>query len=179
MTKKTIQLILGLSAMLSHAQVLMGEGATASPSNASVINNSSVSLAFSNNNKGVILPWVTKTEDVLGQTNGSLVYDVSRKSVHIKLASGWLDLTQNDNGVVDTSLQDPATSQANGKVSIGTPTTTKGILVLEDTTKAMVLPKVTDPHLNINYPATGMMVYDNTKQTFCVFNGTEWTFWKP
>ncbi|WP_279195775.1 hypothetical protein [Chryseobacterium indoltheticum] len=64
-------------------------------------------------------------------------------------------------------------------VRIGTPTATPGILVLEDTNKAMILPRVASPHLNIINPAPGMMVYDTTAKQLAVFNGTVWSFWKP
>ena len=57
--------------------------------------------------------------------------------------------------------------------------TTPGILVLADTNKAMVLPKVASPHLNIVNPSPGMMVYDTTSKQLAVFNGTVWSFWKP
>ena len=57
--------------------------------------------------------------------------------------------------------------------------TTPGILVLADTNKAMVLPKVASPHLNIVNPSPGMIVYDTTKKQLAVFNGTVWSFWKP
>ena len=56
---------------------------------------------------------------------------------------------------------------------------TPGLLVLADTDKAMVLPKVASPHLNIVNPAAGMMVYDTTSKQLAVFNGTVWSFWKP
>ena len=39
-------------------------------------------------------------------------------------------------------------------------------MVLADTNKAMVLPKVASPHLNIVNPAPGMMVYDTTKNNW-------------
>jgi hypothetical protein len=147
--------------------------------NKSAMSNASVSLEFSNNNKGLVLPWTTNTAGVLGQTNGSLVYDVSTKTVQLKLASGWMDLSQDENGTVDDSAQATRTSLPNAKVSIGTPTTTPGILVLEAKDKAMILPKVNNPHTTINQPPAGTMVYDTAKNMLCVYNGTNWTFWKP
>ena len=53
------------------------------------------------------------------------------------------------------------------------------ILVLEDANKAMVLPTVPNPHVNIVNPEPGMMVYDTTAKQLAVFNGTVWSFWKP
>lgn len=57
--------------------------------------------------------------------------------------------------------------------------TTPGILILSDADKAMILPKVASPHLNIINPAAGMMVYDTVNRQLAVYNGTVWSFWKP
>lgn len=56
---------------------------------------------------------------------------------------------------------------------------TPGILVLSDSDKAMILPKVENPHINIINPTAGMLVYDTVSKQLAVFNGTVWTFWKP
>ncbi|MCX8525315.1 hypothetical protein OF897_15460 [Chryseobacterium formosus] len=50
---------------------------------------------------------------------------------------------------------------------------------MTDTDKAMVLPKVARPHLTIQNPAPGMMVFDTVKRQLAVYNGTVWSFWKP
>lgn len=155
------------------AQVAIGKTSISSPA---------VSLEFydnADNTRGIILPWVTNTAAVTGAVNGTIVYDTSDKKVKVKYASGWKDLSVDASGVVDTTLQDSLSDLAEAKVSIGTPTATPGILVLEDTDKAMVLPKVASPHLTIVNPAAGMMVYDTTSKQLAVFNGTVWTFWKP
>lgn len=55
--------------------------------------------------------------------------------------------------------------------------TVDGALVLESTTKLMVLPQVTEPYKNIVNPSAELMVYDPINDTLCTFNGTEWTFW--
>jgi hypothetical protein len=83
---------------------------------------------------------------------------------------------------VDTTLQDPLTEKSTAKVAIGAngaTDTTPGILVLTDKDKAMILPKVASPHLNIINPSAGMLVYDTTAKQLAVFNGTVWSFWKP
>ncbi|MBQ0152623.1 MAG: hypothetical protein KBS61_06995 [Chryseobacterium sp.] len=88
-------------------------------------------------------------------------------------------------GVVNTSLQDTYLGQAtvertDAKVGIGTSiTSTPGILVLEDSNKAMILPKVSSPHLNIKNPETGTMAYDTVSKQLAVYNGKVWSFWKP
>ncbi|WP_213196749.1 hypothetical protein [Cloacibacterium caeni] len=152
--------------------------------------NPNISLEFydgADNARGIILPWVTNTSAVTDAVNGTLVYNTSDKKVYVKYASGWKDLSVDATGttidpidnVDGLTLQNSLNDLDTAKVSIGTPTSTPGILVLEDTNKAMVLPKVASPHLTIINPAPGMMVYDTTKKQLAVFNGTVWSFWKP
>lgn len=147
--------------------------------------NSSVSLEFGETeNRGIVLPWVTSTGAVAGVVDGTMVYDLSDHKVKVKYAGGWKDLSVDLTGATGTAvqIQNDATENTDAKVSIGTPTTAApaaGILVLEDQNKAMVLPKVASPHLNIINPAPGMMVYDTTAKQLAVFNGTVWSFWKP
>ena len=162
----------------AFAQVAIGKASVSSPS---------VSLEFGTGNKGILLPWVTGVSTVTGAVNGTLVYNTTDKKVYVKYASGWKDLSVDATGttvdpitnVDGLTLQNSLDDLNTAKVSIGTPTSTPGILVLEDTNKAMVLPKVASPHLNIVNPAPGMMVFDTVKNQLAVFNGTVWTFWKP
>lgn len=145
------------------------------------ISSTSVSLEFGPENRGMVLPWVTKKENVSGAVNGTMVYDLADHKIWVKYAAGWKDLSLDTTGTADSSLQDSIDDLANAKVSIGVPKTPAipGILVLEDDNKAMVLPKVASPHLNIINPAAGMMVYDTTKDQLAIFNGKVWSFWKP
>ena len=165
--------------------------------------NPSVSLEFydnADNVRGIILPWVDGVSDTAPfitnspatetVVNGTLVYDRSDKKVKVKYATGWRDLSKDATGTtVDPitsidglSLQTPRNELAEAKVQIGgnpDTDTTPGILVLADTNKAMVLPKVASPHLTIINPAPGMMAYDTVKNQLAVFNGKVWSFWKP
>ena len=157
----------------ASAQVAIGK---------SSVSNNSVSLEFGNENRGLLLPWVTSTAAVTGAVNGTLVYNTSDKKIYVKYNSGWKDLSVDTTGTVTTTLQDALSDLDTAKVLIGgdpATDTTPGILVLADTNKAMVLPKVASPHLNIVKPSPGMMVYDTTKKQLAVFNGTVWSFWKP
>ena len=147
------------------------------------ISSPSVLLEFGTSNKGLLLPWVTTTGGVTAAVPGTMVYNIAEKNVkYLKGGSGggWIDLSIETNGEVNTALQNPLTDAANATTIIGSNSTSApGILVLESATKALVLPKVADPHLNILYPEAGMMVYDTNKKIFAVYNGTVWTFWKP
>ncbi len=171
--KNTVSLIILLvSSSLLYGQVIIGSGKTAPTT-------SSVSLEFGTEQKGLVLPWVTGKDDVVtaGVVDGTLVFDAYDHKVYLRAANVWEDLTVETNGAADLTLQNGAAEKADAKVSIGAPTPTPGILVLEESNKGMVLPLVTS-YKNISSPAAGMIVYDTTEDLFCVFNGTQWSFWR-
>lgn len=178
----------------AFAQVAIGK-ASISVLPTTSIPNPSISLEFGdyviNQGKGVILPWVSSATDMNSADTGTIVYDVSDKIIKYKTgASSWYNLSKNETttvdgtanydttGVVDTSLQNSLTDQATAKTSIGTLSSTQGILVLEDNNKAMILPKVPSPHLNIVNPEPGTIAYDTVTKQLAVYNGKVWTFWK-
>ncbi|CAA7193733.1 hypothetical protein [Chryseobacterium potabilaquae] len=95
--KKIIVLILLLFFSMFFSQVAIGKTS---------VSNSSVSLEFGNENRGVILPWVTSAASVLNAVDGTLIYDISDKKVKYLSSGTWVDLSVDTTGVVDTSLQD-------------------------------------------------------------------------
>lgn len=141
------------------------------------ISSESVSLEFGSENRGLILPWVTNKDNVTDVVPGTFIFDSSDKKTKFKLARDWMTLHLLTTGYVDTSLQDSESENETAKVSIGEPTDTKGILVLEDKNKAMILPKVQSPHDNIIKPEPGTIVFDIKKQLLAVYNGSSWEFW--
>ena len=196
-------IFLTLSILVSacaSAQVAIGKASLTKLAD-NITPNPSISLEFGNENRGIVLPWVNgtiiTTPFISGSptteivANGTIVFSTNDAKIKVKYASGWKDLTVKNNtdiipGItnqtVNTSLQDSLSDLETAKVLIGgnpDTDTTPGILVLADTDKAMVLPKVASPHLNIVNPAAGMMVYDTTSKQLAVFNGTVWSFWKP
>lgn len=167
--------IFGLS--FSQAQVAIGKNSVSS---------ASVSLEFADDqNRGLLLPWVTDAASVTNAENGTLIYDNDDHKVKVKYAGGWFDLSVDNtgttvdpiSGVDGYSIQQPLTENTTAKIGIGTDSSTAGILVLEDSDKAMVLPKVADTDDIIN-PAPGMMVYVTTAKMLAVFNGNVWSFWE-
>ena len=162
-----------------------------------------------NNIKGMVLPWTSTVNNQPVAYNattgagyrgmqgtvvdGTIIFDLSDKKIKYMRNGAWSPLTgalpltdgttpYNAFTAVDSSLQDNRKEEPTGKAAIGTngaTDTTAGILVLTDTNKAMVLPKVGSPHLNIKNPTPGMMAYDTTKKQLAVYNGTVWSFWKP
>ena len=173
--KKSLTLILISISVFAFAQVAIGKDS---------VTNTSVSLEFGDDTtekKGIVMPWVTSAASVTGAVNGTIIYDISDKKVKYLKNGTWFDLSV-DTGNVVTTDQDSLNELANAKAAIGKDAatdSTPGILVLTDTDKAMILPKVATPHLNIKNPAAGMMVYDKTNRQLAIFNGTNWTFWKP
>lgn len=176
MKKYMIAAALLLSFLETQAQVIIEKDAN------QVLSSSSVLLEFGSQPKGILLPWVTNTAGVTGAAAGTVVYDVSDKKVkYLKggTGGGWIDMSIDANGVVDTSLQDTPTDLPTAKTIIGDRNTAApGILVLDSPNKAMVLPKVSRPAVNIINPSAGMMAYDTNSKQLAVFNGTVWTFWK-
>jgi len=176
MKKLSIILIIVLG-QYTNAQIAIGKNP---------ITNGSVSLEFGTENRGLILPYnIDKTAISI---NGTIIYDTTDHKVKYLKNGSWSNLSEDDAtvstiGAVDLSLQgSDKTEQVAAKTTIGAngnTDTTPGILVLSEDSKAMILPKVASPHLNIINPASGMIVYDTTKRQLAVYNGTAWTFWKP
>jgi len=174
--RKTLLILTVLAACTIEAQVAIGK---------ENVTNTSVSLEFSNTeNRGIILPYVENKTGV--STEGSLIYDTTDHKVkYLKNGGQWVNLSEDDGtaatiGTADLSIQGTdKVEKATAKTGIGTASSTNGILVLEASDKAMILPKVASPHLAIINPAPGMMVYDTVKKHLAVYNGKVWTFWKP
>ena len=189
-------LTIGFSGVV-FSQVRIGDK-TINPSNPS-LSSSSVLLEFGDTkNKGIILPYVeTVPTGVNDAKGGTIIFDISTiapstsPEYKIKVKNenaGWTDLsvvsgysTNVANTV--TSVQSSVLEKKDAKVVIGNPaTTTDGVLVLDATDKAMVLPIVDDYKAIIN-PSPGMMAFikhptDNKKHKLIVFNGQKWTFWE-
>ncbi len=178
-TTNIITFMLILTVITAKSQVAVGKQA---------VTNTSVSLEFANTeNRGLVLPYITDKSGITAE--GSMIYDTTDHKVkYLKDAGAWVNLSADDGtaatiGVADLSIQGAnKTEQSTAKTVIGvngSTDTTNGILVLSDTNKAMILPKVASPHLNVINPSPGMMVYDTVKKQLAVYNGTAWSFWKP
>lgn len=171
--KKFIISILAITGGFASAQVAV---------NMAPSGNSGVSLEYPvNQEKGIVVPYVLDINGVTGAVPGTIVLNQVNKQVYYKNNSSWVPLSTAPN-TADLSqifsAQNDETENANAKVSIGTPSAIPGILVLEATNKAMVLPREDTPETRIINPAPGMMVYDPTRDLLCVFNGHVWTYWK-
>ena len=143
-------------------------------------------------NKGIILPYVRTMQVATSLTPGTILVDASTATkAKVKYyapgnsladANNWVDLSSGNEADITTALaKQPTTAElASSKAIIGANTTSaKGVLVLESTTKSMLLPQVASTD-DVKDPAPGMMVYLNgTNKRLAVFNGAKWTFWAP
>lgn len=172
------------------AQITIGK---TTPSNSPA--NATVSLEFGNATggvRGIVLPWVTSQDaaTTTGTLPGTLIFDSATQKIKYSIGAGvnatsvsdWVDLSNGALTPLTPSVPDADVEQANAKALVGgvpTSNTTPGILVLGDTNRAMILPRVAS-HTSIVAPSAGMMVYVTTTNQLAFFNGREWSFWsKP
>ncbi len=136
--------------------------------------NGSVLLDFGNEPKGIILPTVASAP---GAVEGTFVVNTTDKSVVVLDAQGWKFLTT-EGELVSHAFTNTGEDEGNGVVMGADNSLKPGVLVLESTTQALVLPKIDKPHLTILSPIAGTMVYDTEADVLSVFDGTNWHYWK-
>lgn len=128
--------------------------------------------------KGIILPAVETLPSA--PANGTFLFDKVAKIVKMYQNGAWVDLS----GVGDIAGTVPIVPYSgtvdNGKQTVigSRSTTVDGVLVLESADKALVLPKISNPHLNVKSPYPGMMCYDTNRKALAVFDGKVWNYWK-
>jgi hypothetical protein len=130
--------------------------------------------------KGLILPWVEAAAST--DADGTLIFDTTDNKVKARINGAWVDLSENS-GTLNTAKANKVSqhllkTENDNNIILGSTTpSANGILVLESTDKALILPKMASPHLNMVDPEPGTIVYDTDANLMCVFNGEEWTFW--
>ena len=178
--KKIASIFLLGSIALSNAQVIIGDAA------GTATNKTSVLLEFAKGsgtgNRGIVLPYVTTYPPATGGTIILDATDATKARVRFYNDTEWKDLSGQDATVSSAlTIQTPATESTTAKAIIGAQTSAAdGVLVLESTTRAMVLPQVANVQ-DILKPAPGMMVYINKAgaKRLAVYNGSKWSYWKP
>ncbi|MGD1317742.1 hypothetical protein [Chryseobacterium sp. 2R14A] len=186
--KKIISLLLLIISFSGvNAQIIIGDAVGTAAVKTSVL------LEFAaNQNKGIILPYVRTLPAT--PTEGTILLDASTPTAaRIKVynanstsgTNGWLDLSGQNADISSVLATQPTIAAApeliTAKAIVGADNTTaSGVLVLESTTKAIVLPIVEDVQ-NIPSPSPGMMVYVNKSgnKRLAVYNGSKWSFWRP
>ncbi|MQP23457.1 hypothetical protein GFJ94_00055 [Flavobacterium sp. LMO8] len=126
-------------------------------------------------NKGIVLPMVEVLPTGAAASNGTFLIDKTDGRVKVRQNGVWLNLTGTSS--LSSYSVNPSADSANGVIIGATSSSATGVLVLESTSKALMLPKVVSPHINIKSPYPGLMCYDTTKNAIAVFNGTAWYYW--
>ncbi len=158
-------LFLFLTATALNAQVAIGK---------QTLTNTSVLLEFNTEAKGIILPSVLSAPGAVG---GTFVFNTADKSIQVFQNAGWTLLTDSNQGVVH-SYTNSGTESGTGMIIGAAASAKPGVLVMESATKAIVLPKVANPHLNIRGAIAGTMVYDTISSSLAVYDGAQWSYWK-
>lgn len=140
------------------------------------VSSTSVLLDFAaGTTKGIILPAVETLP--LTPANGTFLFDKTAQILKMYQNGAWVNLS----GVGENmSIVPYSGTTDNGKQTVigARSTTVDGIVVLESTDKALTLPKIASPHLNVKSPYPGMMCYDTDRKALAVFDGKVWNFWK-
>lgn len=162
---------------VAFSQVIIGNGIGTATDKTSVL------LEFANtNDRGIVLPYL-RTMPV-APTEGTIMVDATDPTrAKVKYYNGtWKDLSSGNEADISSALtKQPIVTENNtiGTIIGSDQTSATGLLVLESSNKAMILPQVTSTDAIIN-PAPGMMVYiKGTNKRLAVFNGSKWTFWAP
>ncbi len=171
MKKIILSIVLCSLAALASAQVAIGK---------ETINGNSTILDFydqTDNYRGIIIPAVDTTPTGLGEeNNGTFLFDKSDQKLKMYENGLWIDLS--DEGRADSIVENTSDEVGQGAIIGADTTSADGVLVLESTDKAMILPKIANPHLTVKSPYPGMMCYDTASKTLAVFDGQVWNYWK-
>ncbi|MGH1518090.1 hypothetical protein [Chryseobacterium sp. JK1] len=142
------------------------------------INGNSTVLDFNDaptNTKGLILP-ATSGIPTGSLVNGTFVFDVTDNKVKVYENDVWKSLS--DAGSSSAIAANNSAESGRGVIIGASSSTADGVLVLEAQDKAMILPKIATPHLNVKSPYPGMMCYDTTSKTLAIYDGAVWNYWK-
>jgi len=171
MIKIILTTVLLILSNFLHAQLSIGKQDFTNPN---------ILLDFENppnNAMGIILPAVTNSNLVI-PSNGTFIFDTTLNKVRMYENNGWKDLTGigSSTGLIPNNSNESAQNQ--GVILGAESSNANGVLILESSDKAMVLPKIANPHLSVKSPYPGMMCYDTVSKSLAVFDGANWSYWK-
>lgn len=175
--KKFIILCFILSTNLTFAQISIGKNQ---------VDGGGI-LDFDEDNKGIILP-IADIETTNTYTNGTILVDKNDYKIKVFQDNDWLELSDtgsfdvqkdDNNNDISTAVKINTSDDIGRGVIIGAENSdADGVLVLESTNKALILPKVFRPHENILSPVAGTICYDTESDSLAVFDGKVWNYWK-
>lgn len=129
-----------------------------------------------NTTNGILLPIV---ETLPGNAvAGTLLMDKNDKTLKMNTGTEWASLSDAGSIADATFNVNPELSGTNRIIIGAAGTNAPGVLVLESSDKALILPKIATPHTSVKNPYPGMICYDTASKTLAVFDGLKWSYWK-
>ena len=160
---------------IASAQVAIGK---------TTVNGNTTILDFADSStNGIILPAIADKSTALAATtannNGTFIFDKSDSRVKMYENGNWVSLSDDTGDGTLVANHTNSSSEIGKGVIIGASSSAaKGVLILEDPKKALILPKVDQPELNVKNPYPGMMCYDTKSMALAVYDGVRWNYWK-
>ncbi|WP_228444858.1 hypothetical protein [Chryseobacterium echinoideorum] len=169
-----------LVAGFANAQVAIGK--TEVSGNSSILEFAG-NVTNTTNFRGIILPAVNSSPvfpvvspSTNNPQNGTFIFDKQSRKVRMFENGNWVDLS--DEGNSGSIIPVTGTETGSGAVIGAQNTNAQGVLILESTNKALILPHISNPHLTVKSPYPGMMCYDIVSNSLAVYDGSNWNFWK-
>lgn len=136
------------------------------------------------NTKGIILPALDRSPvynipnvTASSVNNGTFIFDKELKKVRMFENNVWVDLSD-DKGKIDAIIPNSSNEVGNGVIIGAENSSAEGVLVLENATKAMILPRISNPDISVKGPYPGMICYDTASKSFALYDGAFWHYWK-
>lgn len=129
-----------------------------------------------NNTKGIILPSVNSIPSPANSQNGTFIFDKQTRKNKFYENGNWIDMS--DEGNSSEIVPFSGSEVGNGVIMGSMSSSAKGVLVLESSNKALILPHIKNPHQSVVSPYPGMLCYDTESNSIAVYDGTNWNFWK-
>jgi len=169
MKNNLLSLIFFLLYSSLNAQIAIGK---------SNVDGTSTLLDFGEANRGIVLSAVSSENlpNLTSNNNGTFLYDMKSQTVQMYENQTWKPLT--DQGDSTEMIINNYAEIGDGVIVGSNATEAIGVLVLESDDQALILPKVSNPHLNIKNPHPGTICYDVESKSLAVFDGLNWNFWK-
>ena len=123
---------------------------------------------------GIILPATTTIQTPIA--NGTFTLDKTANRVRMYENNQWVNLSKT--AELSAVFTNTGADTGNGVIIGANSSPATGVLVLESSRHALVLPKVANPELNVKSPYPGMICYDTVSDSIAIFDGVYWNYWK-
>lgn len=153
--------------------------------------NASAQLDITSTTKGMLIPRMTEAEKnaISGPVQGLMVFNTTTNSFQYYNGAQWSNMTHS--GIVTGTnnrlpkfvglwgLQNSMVTDNGSGVSVnGTGANADGsaIMDIQSTTKGLLIPRMTTlQRIAIPSPFTGLLVFDNSTNSFWYYNGSTWS----